>query len=538
MDPPIPPPIPQASFLPPIPPVPIQQLPPIVPPPLDPPMSESPEPDPEPAPEPKKSDKTVSELIEAAEVHLLPPGSFMNTDSGNAKRFIHLYSDVVRFAQDSKMWYVWEGSHWRPDIGGLTVLALTAGVYQYMRLRESGIEGVDAVQMANWANRTEAESARRKMLNLVPAELKIKVLERDLDADPWKLVVQNGTLDLRTGHLGPSRPEDLCTRRAAVWHDPNATCPTWLDHVRLVTDNNAELMTYLQRACGYALTGLVDEQKFWFLWGAGQNGKNVFAEALQGLLGDYGAVAPPGLLTGGSGQHPTILADLRGARMVLADETGHEKINDTRLKMLTGSAQVKARFMGKDFFTYDSSMKLWVLGNAKPTIKDQSEGTWRRMQLVPFTVRIADDKKQLNFADRLKEEWSGILNWCLDGLSSWLTAGSVGTPAVVSDAVDKYRQEEDELGQWLEDCCSECDPTDPEGYSTNAQLYFSYTMWCTAMGIKQHEVLKQVMFGRELTGKTFGTGKIAESTPLMVGGKKMRVRYGLRVTTSPSSMFS
>lgn len=445
-----------------------------------------------------------------------------------------LYGDVVRYAQDSKMWYIWEGDRWKLDPSGYAVLGLTLGVIEYMRTVEMGLMGdPDAADaLGRFALRSEAYSSREKMLRLVPAELQVKVMEQDLDANPRLLVVKNGTLDLGTGMLRESRPEDLCTRQAAVAYDPNADCPQWKDHIKLVTGDDPVLAAYLQRACGYTLTGLVGEQKFWFLWGDGQNGKNAFAEALYGLLGEYATLAPTGLLTSGSGSHPTILADLRGARMVLADETGHERINDARLKMLTGSLKIKARFMGKDFFTYMSTMKLWVLGNAKPTIKDQSEGTWRRMQLVPFTVRIPDEQKKANFGDLLQEEWAGILNWCLEGLQEWRQLEGLGTPAVVTKAVDAYRKEEDEIGQWLEDCC---DPATSDEYTTVGQLYQSYQSWASSQGISPKDILKQVTWGRAITGRPFGTGKIGESVPVMVNGKKQRVRYGIKLVKSPLS---
>lgn len=472
--------------------------------------------------------RTVTDLVrEVNEESLLAPGAFNATDSGNAKRFSLLYRQVVRYAADSARWYVWTGSHWRPDVDDLTVLALTLGVSGYIRGAELDLHPQDSAdRYRRWASSSESESARRKMLRLAATDPAVQVREADLDADPLVLVVRNGTVDLRTGELRESKPEDLCTRRADVWYDPAADCPLWRGHVELVTGGDPVLVAYLQRACGYALTGLVDEQKFWFLWGDGQNGKNVFVETLLGLLGDYGQVAPPSLLTGGGSQHPTILADLRGARAVMSDETGHERINDTRLKMLTGSKRVKARFMGKDFFEYDSTMKLWVLGNAKPAIRDQSEGTWRRMQLVPFTVRIPDEVLRADFARELETERSGILNWCLEGLRGWQELGGVGTPEVVRAAVAEYREEEDEIGQWLESCCG---AAGDDEYVSNPALYGSYQLWAVQNGIRPQDVLNRVMWGRAITGRSVGSGKIGDSVPLRVEGAKLRVRYGVKL---------
>lgn len=450
-----------------------------------------------------------------------------NTDTGNALRLVELYGQYIRYAEDSKVWYTWEGDHWRIDVDGKRVLGLTQGVIRYMRERESEEYHDDALtRFQRFIMLTESEGSRMRMVKLASTDTRIRVRERDFDRDKWLLVVQNGTLDLRTGVLRQSLPEDMCTRRAAVSFDPDADCPLWKGHVGLVTGMDVVLASYLRRACGYALTGLIGEQKFWFLWGAGQNGKNVFVETLLGLMGEYGAVAPPALLTGGSGQHPTILADLRGARIIMADETGHERINDARLKMLTGSQQVKARFTGKDFFTYDSTMKLWILGNTKPSIKDRSDGIWRRMQLVPFTVKISEEKKKQNYEKMLEGEWAGILNWCLQGLKDWQQIEGLGTPGIVTDAVKAYREEEDEIGQWLEECCAPCvDGT----LVPVAELYTSYRIWAEQQGVKKNDVMEKTPFSRELTGKDFGTGKISDTIKSRINGKQVRGRTGVRL---------
>lgn len=479
----------------------------------------------------KQAERSVrSVLADVAAFTRFPPGAFTASDSGNAQRFTHLYGNIVRYAADSKMWYIWNGECWEPDIGDLSVLGLTLGVSHYIRNVESDIMPDDVEHLGRFAILSESEGARRHMLRLAASEPGIKILEADLDANPLLLVTQNGTLDLTTGTLRPSDIKDLCARRATVHYDPHADCPLWKSHVKFVTKGDPVLASYLQRACGYSLTGLTNEQKFWFLWGDGGNGKNVFMETIVGLLGEYGSIAPPGLLTGGTSQHPTILADLRGARVVLVDETGEGKINDARVKMITGSARIKARFMGKDFFEYDSAMKLWILGNTKPMIKDQSDGTWRRMQLVPFLAKISDKVKRRGFVDELRAEWSGILNWCLIGLHDWQQSEGLGAPDVVTEAVATYRSEEDDIGQWLNECCVAADPA---AYTPNLSLYTSYTVWCQQRGIKPNDILSAVPWGRAITGRSLGEQKIGESRGVRVNKKYVRVRYGISLVDPP-----
>jgi putative DNA primase/helicase len=441
------------------------------------------------------------------------------TDLGNSLRFARLLSDRVRYVPDEGRWYVWDGSVLGPDrmnsVMEMTKLVLADLRDEVLTMRE----GQDRDRMVAWALVSEGLARREACVRGAQGEQSVAVPASALDADPLLLVVDNGTLDLRTGRLRESRLADLCTRKADVRFDPDAECPLWRAHVEMVTAGSADLAAYLQRAAGYTLTGLVSEQKFFFLWGTGQNGKNVFTETLRDMLGGYAKTAPAGLLTG-DGEHPTILAGLRGMRLVLSDETSQNvRLNDSRVKMLTGSGKISARFMGKDFFEFDASAKLWVLGNAKPVIKDTSDGMWRRMQLVPFTATVSAERRILGYEKVLREEWPGILNWCLEGLAAWQELGAVGAPAAVTEAVSKYRDEEDHVGQFL----TQMTVTEEGAFTANASLYMSYQMWCALQGLDKREVHNQVHLGREVSARGF----VKDMRKVL--GKVTRGTVGLRL---------
>jgi ABC-type ATPase involved in cell division len=52
-------------------------------------------------------------------------------------------------------------------------------------------------------------------------------------------------------------------------------------------NKNQALIDYLQRAIGYSLTGNVQEQVMFFLYGTGANGKSTFLNAILAMLGEY-----------------------------------------------------------------------------------------------------------------------------------------------------------------------------------------------------------------------------------------------------------
>lgn len=423
------------------------------------------------------------------------------SDLGNANRLARLLGDRVRYVPAEDRWYVWDGSTLVLDdmnrVQDMTRLVIADLRDQVLTMPSGG----DRDRFTQWCLTSESLPRRQAMVSSAEFDPRVTVSVAALDADPMLLVVENGTVELASGRVRESRLGDLCTRRAAVRFDETATCPRWLAHVETVCGGDPDLSAYLQRAAGYTLTGLVDEQVYLFLHGEGNNGKNVFVETLTGLLGTYAQVAAPGLLTGGDGDHPTVLADLRGARLVMSDETKRgAAMNDARVKMLTGSAKVRARFMRQDFFEYDSTMKLWILGNAKPTVADTSEGMWRRMHLVPFTAVIGEDQRVKHYEKVLRAERSGVLNWCLEGLRAWRALGGLGRPPAVRRATAEYRLEEDHVGQFLADQTTREDGA----WTPNAALYQSYQLWCGLQGLRRDDVLNNVYLGRELATRGYG----------------------------------
>lgn len=173
-----------------------------------------------------------------------------------------------------------------------------------------------------------------------------------LDADPWLLNVENGTLDLRTGELRERRREDLITKLAPVEYDPEARAPTFEAFLERILPSET-LRGFVQWLAGYSLTGDVSEQILPVLHGGGANGKSTLINVLFEALGDYSQSSPRDFLVVKKGAHPTELADLRGARLVSCIEVKEsKKLDEELVKQLTGGDPIRARFMQQDFFEF------------------------------------------------------------------------------------------------------------------------------------------------------------------------------------------
>jgi P4 family phage/plasmid primase-like protien len=443
------------------------------------------------------------------------------SDLGNAQRFIRMFGQDIRFVAERQEWILWDGLRWVPDKMG-RVRHLATKVPDDIRASSVLSQDADETRaLVRWALQSESLRAINGVLGVTSTDPRVALSVADLNRNPLLLVVQNGVLDLKSGELRSGVRGDYNTQQAAVAFNPEADCPQWRDHIKMVTKSDVVLASYLRRAVGYSLTGLTKDQVFFMLEGSGANGKNAFIEPVLALMGDYAQVGTSALITGGDEQHPTILADLVGARMIFIDEARQGKpLNVERVKQLTGSAKIKARRMSRDFFEFDAQLKLWIAGNNHPTMKDPSDGIWRRLHRIIFAAKVPSTKKITDYARILfEEEAPGILNWALAGLQDYWQLNGLGEPQAVVEATQEVREEEDTVGQWIADRCD----TDGVTETTVNSLYIDFMMWCTLAGIRTQDRPIRAHFGRDLTAKGYArfTRKIA--------GSQTRGYVGLRL---------
>lgn len=314
----------------------------------------------------------------------------------------------------------------------------------------------------------------------------VAVSTGQLDADQFLFNVQNGTIDLKNGKLMPHNQGHLITKISPVEYDPEATCPTWDRFLIEIMGGNQEMVEFLQRAIGYALTGKTSEQCLFLLYGVGRNGKSVFLETLMSLFSGYSKKAEMKSFLERKGDATNDLATLVGARFVSASEIGRSKsFNESLIKEITGQDQITARFLYQEFFTFSPRFKIFLATNAKPQIKGVDEGIWRRMKLIPFDVVIPKEKVDKHLAGKLRGELPGILRWAVKGCLVWQRDG-LQEPKVVTNATQGYRRESDHLADFFETICVLAEPqgipkdklTVPSGI-----LFLAYESYCEGSGL-------------------------------------------------------
>ena len=389
------------------------------------------------------------------------------SDDTLAQRFAERHAGDLRFVAKWNKWLSWTGTHWELDD--------TLAAFDLARFvcREAAAECNETKSAKLIASKTTVAAVEW----LARADRCIAAAVEQWDADPWLLNTQSGVIDLRTGESRPQRAEDHMTKITAV--GPRGECKLFLDFLDRITGGNAELVAYLQRVLGYALTGETREHALFFAYGTGANGKSVLLSTVAGILGDYHRTAPiETFVASNSDRHPTDLAGLRGARLVTATETEEgRRWAESRIKVLTGGDTISARFMRQDFFDFRPSFKLVIAGNHKPSLRSVDKAIRRRFHLIPFAVTIPAEERDVELAEKLKAEWPGILAWMIEGCLEWQKNG-LRPPKAVREATDAYMAVEDAIAAWIDDRCER----NKNAWSPSGELFRSWCVWAEAAG--------------------------------------------------------
>lgn len=446
--------------------------------------------------------------------------SFHLTDLGNAGRLVAGHGQDLRYCFPWGVWLIWDGRRWAVDETGeihRRAKQTVAGIY-----REASEAGEKRREdLAKHAMRSEAESRIQAMISLAKSE--VPIMPPALDASPWLLNANNGTVNLRTGELQDHRREDLITKIAPVEYDPEAEAPTWAATLERVIPQPA-VRAFFKKLCGYAISGDVSEHVLPVLYGTGANGKSTILNALLEAAGEYGMQAAADLLIAKRGGHPTELADLVGKRLVASIEVEDgRRLAEALVKSLTGGDKVRARRMRENFWQFDPTHTAFLCTNHKPEVRGTDNAIWRRIRLIPFTETIPPAEQDKKLPERLRAELPGILAWAVEGCLEWQREG-LTAPDEVRRATGAYRSEMDVIGAFLRDECEI-----GEGYrGTIKDVYERYEEWCEESGERKETKRK---FNARLTER--GRFEDRRSGP---GG--LREWHGLKLLTKRNAGFA
>ena len=432
-------------------------------------------------------------------------------DPGMGYLFADTYKNISRYVPEAKAWYVYDGRVWRLDLGGMRVAQQARDLMDYLLDCRKFI--IDDEQREAWIKFITARRTKKfrdTMLADARSVYHISILE--FDKDPYLFNCQNVTLNLRDFMQHDHRPEDFLSKISNVVFDPDVKCSRWETFIDEVMQGDKDKARFLQKALGYALVGDTKHECFFVLYGATtRNGKGTTMETTLHLMGDYGRTSQPESVaqkqTVNSGGPSEDIARLKGARFVNMSEPDKGlRLNGSLVKQLTGGDTVTARFLHQNSFEYRPEYKLFINTNHLPRVTDDSIFASGRVKLIPFERHFPENEqdKELKAFFKRPGNISGILNWFIEGLRL-LNRTGLKQPAAISEALNKYREESNPVGQFIQECLA---PKD--GHTVTLKSVFKeYETWCDNYGYSpmSSRDLAEEMRKRGMTVK-LSTGKI------------------------------
>ncbi|MBM9520871.1 hypothetical protein JWG39_13705 [Desulforhopalus vacuolatus] len=441
---------------------------------------------------------------------------------GEARLYVALNQSRHRFDVNAGRWFFFKDHFWDVDYLGAEAFSAIAGVVaEFERyyeavllpkieyLQEKDHPKPAEVLNKEYKNRIKrllSAGGRADVINTVLKETAIHCTSDQFNQNGWLLPVNNGVIDLRTGHIRDGRPDDFCSVHAPVdWDGIDSPAPVWEAFLFDIFAGNLDMINYIKRILGMAIVGQQLEPDFFLLYGKhGRNGKTTLLETIAKVLGPEltGAIPVEFFLRqkfggGRADQATPTLVSMQGKRIVWGvepDENREYAIG--QLKAITGGDSITARQLHEKNITFTPSLTLFLLSNHLPHASANDGAFWERMRPLELTLSFVIRQKKIDedgneierslqefqwhadtsLRDKLAAEHSGILaslvRYCLD----WQDAGSTSPPAKVIKFLDQYRASEDILQSFLDENCF-VDIGNPNCSSSLGALYKKYKTW-------------------------------------------------------------
>ena len=409
---------------------------------------------------------------------------YPNTDMGNSLLFSDYYRDVARYVPERKLWYIFNGKRWVPDIGGLKAmelckkLAIELMVYA-LNITDEQIRKGYIDRCKKWQVRRTREIVLKDAQGVYPIRMDA------FDTDPFLFNCQNGTIHLKGMTFLPHDPAEKLTKISEVVYDPEAHCERFDVFVDEIMSGDKERARFLQRSLGYALSGDTRFECLFILYGATtRNGKGTLMESVLRVMGNYGSSVRPETISmkqNVNSQNPSEdIARLAGIRFANISEPSRGLLlNAAQVKNMTGNDTLNARFLHENSFDFQPQFKIYMNTNYLPVVMDMTLFSSGRIMIIPFERHFEENQQDKTLKCTFAEEnsQSAILNWLLEGYRD-LKLNGLTMPESVRFATERYRHDSDKVGMFIEDEME----MDPNAEERTSAVYDRYKRWCEANG--------------------------------------------------------
>lgn len=451
-------------------------------------------------------------------------------DVGNAERLVAAHGKDLAYVSGVRRWLYWseEEGIWKWDNDG-RIVRLAIATLDLLKDRAKLLDVKDpdsAEKLRKFVSSHKSAPRIEAMIKLAQSMEGVSCSFADFDSKPnltgRLLLKKNPGIAVRA----PKR-EDRCTMVLGAEYRAGARSKVWDRFLARVQPNPA-IRKRLQMLTGYSLYGKNHERLMVVLFGPTTTGKSQFMMAVDGAFGQYAKYTNLSVLRDNQDERPRAdIVRIFRSRLVWAEEaSGAWHIHPDQIKRMAGATQLAARLPhDKEFIDGEPSFTFWLLSNHPPSIEGADDAVWKRMQVVPFSVRIPDSEIDVDLPERLATSSAreAILAWAVEGWNLYVTEKMSGrdpfrvTPEL-ADSLEDFKSGVSDLDAFA----AEALEFGAELTEEIEQLYAAYQVWVSREGTKP--VTKNA-FSRFLTGRgsSIRVGKAKDAE----GWRSTRFRDGV-----------
>lgn len=283
----------------------------------------------------------------------------------------------------------------------------------------------------------EVKGSRRKDIEELIKQFPYTTMHLGLKPAENKVNFLNCTLDLPTMTLTPHNAADFLCYVLPYNYDPSADCPIFKKYLnRVVPDTDAQ--NVLAEYVAWIFTDLKLE-KVLFLYGSGRNGKSVFIDIVEALVG-YDNVCHESIsdMCGENGENHR--SNIIGKLLNTCSDVSSNAFQGDVFKRLASGEPISAKILYQDVISSSNYAKMMFCLNELPKTNDHSSGYYRRMLIVPFNVQIPKSEIDPYLAKKIiKNELPGVMNWVLQGYSRLIKNQKFSDSKLIDSALEEYR---------------------------------------------------------------------------------------------------
>ena len=434
--------------------------------------------------------------------------------------------------------YFWDGKIWKEDSFNFLFRLISEKLPQFVdkliTMKKGGDidetmsqisfadeEDKDIKFLRSVIRKLHSGSINNNIINFIKPNMHDPYFDKIKNSHPGLLSVFNGMIDLVSGKIRPSEPEDNITRTLELSYLPDtfgekSECYTVFDNfIRDITRNkdgdfNDTMYNFMKWVLGYAIQGHPKKKMFFIFWGPeGYNGKSLLLNTISNVLEDYAITMDKSVVLEApkktAGSASSELMRLENCRFgILGDTKEGSALDDGQVKGLTS---VTDRISAREIYGKQKEFLptfVPIIGtNHRIRVNLSDPAMYDRLMLVPFWIKFISNpdpnnprhrKSDLELPEKFatKDFKSSILCWLIDASIYYNKNQNLDIPEEIKQEKDKYRQE---MNIYLEFIDQECNkPEKLESLETlesklkhvilKTEFIDSFINYCIKNGIK------------------------------------------------------